>query len=383
MGSRLRLLALAAALLLSGCGSWGGDGEIEPSPLVDFEPQAEFQTLWSVRIDQGLGEKYHQYQPALLGNRIYVANYEGTLTAFNQDNGERLWERELGLPVSGGVGVGDGKIALTTYDGEVRVFRALDGAELWQARLSSEALVPVQINQDIALVQTIDGRLTAFDAQSGGRRWQYSAQIPSLTLRGTSTPLLTDDTSYAGFANGKVIALNNATGEPLWESRVAIPQGKTELERIVDVDGPLMLDKGVLYVTSYQGRLAALSVRDGRQLWAAEASSYQGVGLGDEQLFLSTAQDHVQAYGRRGYGPLWEQEGLYFRQLSSPSILDGAVVVADFEGYVHALAAEDGDFLARTRVDADGVRGPLLVANDRLYVLGNGGRLSALTLKPE
>ncbi|MEH6627113.1 MAG: outer membrane protein assembly factor BamB [Motiliproteus sp.] len=376
---RITTLLLTASLM-SGCSWWFGDEEILPADLTSFKEEVKVKNLWSSKVGSGLGDNYHEFRPAILSDRIYVCDSEGTIEALDLNTGKVIWSVDTEVVLSSGVGVGDGKVLVTSNDGRLLAFKALDGEPLWTTLLSSESVVPPQVNGKVVLVQTIDGRLTGFEPSSGEQLWFYSAQIPALSLRGTSTPILTDEAAFAGFSNGKVVALNSVSGEVAWEARAAIPEGKTELERMVDVDGELLLSGNQLYVSSYQGRLVAIAANNGRIYWNKPLSSFQGVAENISQLFASDAEGNVRAFEKSNGLEYWKQEGLFYRQSTAPIVLKNTVAVADYQGYVHFMSPQDGRFVAREQVDSSGVRGPLLVQDDVLYVYGNSGRLTALTL---
>jgi len=369
---------LGCAWLLSGCSAFSHDEEIEPSALVDVEQQVRVETLWSRNLAGALGERYQQLRPAFLGNRIYSVGVAGRLVAADAATGKAIWQRDLNTRIAGGVAAGDGKVLLTTFDGRVLAYSALDGVPLWEARISSEAVAPSAIGGGLVVVQTIDGRLAAFAGDTGERRWSYSAQKPALTLRGTSAPLIVDDRVYAGFSSGKLVALRLADGEFVWDARVAMADGQTELERMVDLDGELVAGNGVIYVTTYQGRLGTVALSDGRVLWSRDLSSFRSVANGADQLFAVGADGKVMAYDKLSSTELWVQEGLYFRQPTAPLFSQGVLMLGDFEGYLHFLSPQDGHFIGRIRIDSSGLSVPIVQHDGTVYLLGNDGEVSAL-----
>src|SRR5690606_26603123 len=131
-----------------------------------------------------------------------------------------------------------------------------------------------QSNGRVVALQTVDGKLVALDAATGQQRWIYETTIPALTLRGSSKPVFASNTVLAGFANGMVAAVNVNNGFLLWEERVAIPQGRYDIERVIDVDGDLLLAGNTLFASSYQGNLMAFDVQSGKITWVMDASSY-------------------------------------------------------------------------------------------------------------
>lgn len=202
-----------------------------------------------------------------------------------------------------------------------------------------------------------------------------------LTLRGTATPVHSGGVVYAGFANGAVAAVRAENGQPLWQHQVMLPEGRSELDRMVDVDSTPLLSGGVLYVVSYQGRLAALRANDGSLLWERDMSSYLDLAEGYGQVYVVDGEDHVRAIDQRSAEPVWQQEGLFRRRLSSPVAFSNYLVVADEEGYLHVLAQSDGRFLGRRRVDRKGVRSRPVPGGEMFYVLGNSGSLQALSIE--
>ena len=383
MKSIYRFAGIAlVSLAVTGCGFWGDDGEeIKPSPLVSFDAEKKVDVLWSVSVGSGAGNKFNQFQPAIDGEMIFAADKDGTVVAVNRTSGKKLWQVELEIAIVGGVGAGFGKVAVAGEEGEVIVLSAEDGSELWRDNVRTEVTAAAQFNRDIAVFQLINGKVIAFDASTGSRAWTYDSQVPRLTLRGTSSPIVASDVTFAGFASGKLVALDNAKGTAIWENRVALPQGRSELERMVDIDGRPLLVDGMLYVTSYQGRLVAINPFRAQVVWAQDVSSYRSLAAGFGNIYVSEEDDAVQAFDRSSSASVWRQAKLENREISAPAVLDSTVAVADYEGYIHFMSQTDGRFIARYQVDSSGVYGDMISKDDVLYVLGNSGRLAALQLQ--
>ena len=383
MKSLCRLAAVSiASLIIAGCGFWGDDGEeVEPNPLVSFEAEKTVSVLWSASVGSGLGNKYHQFRPAIDGEHIFASDKDGSVYAFDVKTGKKVWEVELETTIVGGVGAGVGRVAVANEEGEVVVLSAEDGAELWRANVNSEVTSAAQFNEELAVFQLINGKVIAFDIVTGVQRWLYYSQIPRLTLRGTSSPIVASDVTFAGFASGKLVAIDNAKGAAIWESRVALPQGRSELERMVDIDGrPLLVDR-MIYVSSYQGRLVAINPFRAQVVWAQDVSSYHSLAEGFGNIYVSESNDAVQAFDRASSASVWRQAELENRGITAPATIGSDVVVADYEGYLHVMSQTDGHFVARHKVDSSGVYGDMLVKDDVLYVLTNSGRLAALSIQ--
>ncbi|AJE14629.1 MULTISPECIES: outer membrane protein assembly factor BamB [Stutzerimonas] len=378
---RFKIAALlAAAVFAAGCSS-NSSKEPEPAELVKFDAEIQLDKVWSRSIGDGQGDTYNLLVPAVYGEQIYAADVDGLVVSMDRTTGKVNWKQDLDVSISGAVGAGYGLVLVGTLSGDVIALDVSTGEERWRSKVSSEVLSAPAINGDIVLVQTQDDRLIALEMDTGAQRWSYESAPAVLTLRGTGAPLLTNQLAIAGLSTGKVIALDTRRGLPVWEQRVAIPQGRSELERVVDIDGGLLLSGGTLYVGTYQGRAAALDVESGRVLWQRDASTYSGVALGYGSVYLSLADGTVESVDERSTTALWRNESLARRQLSAPAVFSSYVVVGDKEGYIHLLSQVDGRFVARERIDSNGVRARPVVDGDWLYVYGNGGKLVAMTIR--
>ena len=378
MLSRCLILGLSAAVMV-GCSS--SKKELPPAELEKFSAEVELDRIWKRNVGVGQGDLYNNLTPALDGLTLYAADAKGRVVALERETGKEKWEVKLKEPLSGAVGAGGGLVLVGTLDGQVITLDEADGSEKWRAQVSSEVLAAPQTNGDVVVVQTQDDKLVGLDISNGERRWIYESTLPVLTVCGHSEPVVDVRQVFAGLASGKVVALSAETGIPMWEQRVAQPTGRSELERMVDIDGRLLLDDQTLYVVSYQGNVAALDAQSGRPLWQHAASSYVGPGAGFGSVYISEADGTVQALDAGSATELWSTEALARRQLTAPVAFSNFVAVGDFEGYLHLLGQTDGRMAGRVRVDGDGLRAAPLTVGDLLFVYGNSGDLAAYKLK--
>ena len=383
------LVLLVMMLSLAGCSTVSGwfdsddDDLTAPVPLSDITETVNIKELWSVGVGDGQGDGFYRLQPAISGDVIYAASADGEVLAVDRKRGKTLWELELDIALSGGVGVYEDVLLLGSSEGLVLQLDASTGEQLWTTMLTGEILSPPQANGKVVVVQTYNGKLQGLDFTTGELLWTHTSKVPVLTVRGTSAPIIENNRVYAGFANGRVLAFDTQTGAIVWEVRVAIPQGRSEIERIVDVDGTMELGGGELYAASYQGSVVAIDVGAGRKIWQQKVSSFSGVSLGFGNVYAADEDGTLNAFMQNGEGVRWTQGALGYRQLSRPTPVGSYVAVADFEGYLHVLSQVDGDFVGRLRVDNDGVRGDMLSEDGILYVFGNDGDLVAYEITPK
>jgi len=381
-GTELRrylvVLVAAAGLLLAGCSS-KQRLEPVPTPLQAIASAFSAKPVWKYRLPLATGRLHgFSQQFAVADDHVFVTDDTGKVDTLSLDRGRRQWRYETGLTLSSGVSAGQGLVLAGGSNGEVVAIGADDGELRWQGNVSSEVLAPPVVNDDVVVVHSIDGRLTALSADDGRYLWSYQAQVPTLSLHGLSAPLFYQGRVVVGLADGRVVALNQRDGEVLWETTVAVPHGRSELERLVDIDADLVQFDGVLYAGAYQGRVIAVDMRTGLLLWAREMSVYRGLAVDDDAVYVVDDQDGIWALSRRNGDTLWKQEGLLIRSVTAPLLVDGSVAVGDVDGYLHWLKREDGGFVARARVGQK----PVIVlqkdSDDALYVVTEDGHMTKL-----
>ncbi|PLW70211.1 outer membrane protein assembly factor BamB [Pseudohalioglobus lutimaris] len=383
MRSTQWLLSLLLVLSLGACSTIEGWFEVDdddptaPVDLVDIEETVKIKKLWSTGVGDGQGKGLYKLQPVMVGNTIYAAGADGEIKAVDRERGKTLWDTELDTGLSGGVGLYEDSLFLGSSDGSVLKVSAVNGELQWSTRLQGEVLAPPQSNGEVVVAQTYDGKLQGLDFATGEKLWTYDSDVPVLTIRGTSTPIINGDTVYAGFASGRVIAFDARNGGVKWEVRVAISQGRSEIERIVDVDGAMALIGNELYAASYQGRVVAIDVAAGRKTWQKDVSSFSGVSQGFGNVYVTDDNGTVSAYLRNGQGLRWQQDALGYRELSRPTPVSSYLAVVDYAGYLHLMSQVDGKFVGRVRPGGGGARANMLADGNVLYVFTNDGKLIA------
>ncbi|QAX82253.1 outer membrane protein assembly factor BamB [Candidatus Pseudomonas adelgestsugas] len=348
---------------------------------IRFTETVVLQKQWSRYVGDGQGALYNLLQPAIDGTNIVVTDATGVIMAMDYMNGDVKWKKDLELPVSGGVGAGYGMVLISTLKGDVVALDSTTGEEKWRTCVTREVLAAPATNGDVIVVQTQDDCVIVLDAATGKHRWSYDSTPTVLTLRGTSSPIVIDNLAVVGLSTGKVVALDIQNNIPVWETRVAIPQGRSELERIVDIDGALLLVGETIYVATYQGRVAALDLQSGRINWHRDASSYAGIAQEFGKIYVSLASGIVESVDEHSNATLWSSDSLAYCQLSAPAVFSSYVAVGDAEGYLNLLSRLDGRLIGRECIDSDGLRVRPLVIGNILYVFGNSGKLEAMTIK--
>ena len=385
-----RLLTTSALMLLiSGCSTFqewfGSEGEDATAPvqLERIDSKVSLKKRWSSKIGDGQGDGFYKITPTLIDGVIYVASSDGEVAAINAANGARLWRVELERPLSGGVGYHNRSLYLGGADGSVLQLSAEDGAVEWEAAVSGEVLAAPVVSDDWVIVQTYDGKLLGFRSGAEEASWTFTSDVPVLTLRGTSAPILVGGNAIAGFGDGKVVAVDLDSGNVSWEARIGVPQGSSEIDRIVDVDGAMTQQGIELFVASYQGRLAALDSRTGRKLWQQNVSSVTGTNAGFGNVYVADVDGTLSAFLRTGQGVRWQNIELGYRELSRPTPVSSYVATVDFEGYLHLLSQVDGQIVGRSKIGGDAARADMIADSGRLIIYADNGQLLAYELEAQ
>jgi outer membrane protein assembly factor BamB len=380
-GSPARRVAawLIAAFTLAGCGIFGGgdDEELQPTELLKFQQSLEVRRLWSAKLGEGAEFLRIALSPAGDGSRVYAASHDGNVSAYDPEDGRRIWRTETAVVLSAGPGVGEGIVVVAGYNGDLIALNAENGAELWRIEIAAESLARPLIKDDAVVVYTIDGRLRVFSTFDGRERWVLEQTMPALTLRGSAAPIVVGTTVIAGFDNGRLTAISLNDGSQQWEAVLSPPSGRSDLDRLSDIDGVMAAVGQDVYAAGYHGRVASLAVESGQVLWAREISGLSGLAADWNNIYLVGEDGALLALVRRNGEDVWRQEALIRREPTAPVAFSTAVVVGDFEGYVHFFNNLDGRPVARVRVGKGMISHAPVVIGGRLYVQSESGTLSA------
>jgi len=375
---RLRAhLTFGAALLLLGmAGCVAAPPLVPPTELTAIEPGVTFARRWKADVGEaGRG----RFEPVSSDERIIMADARGVVTALDRRTGMRQWSTDLDTRLASGVGGNASQVFVGGADGVVHALSSDAGEELWQASMSSEVLVAPVAAFGAVVVRSVDGRIAALEPEDGSERWSVSETPPALTVTGYGQPLLVDGGALVGIDDGRLLALSLDNGRKIWETVLSVPSGRSEVERLVDLDADPRADDAGIYVVNYQGRAARLEPARGQVIWSLPLSSTRGLELSDGQVVVVDDEDGIHALDAESGRKLWSSEALRGRRLGPPAVLDdgSGIVVGDFEGFVHMVSMTDGSLTGRTRASKEPIDARPIIADDVVYVLASDGIVNA------
>lgn len=368
------------AALLGACSSTGP--QVLPTPLEPLTTSLSVTRDW-INVQAVELERHGARLPVSVHDgRIYWIDGAGTVHALDAVSGTKLWkydtERAAGSPVGGGI---EGLVFVATRDATVIALDAQTGRLRWQEQVSSEAVAPPQGNRaQVVVVHTVDGRVHALAAETGQPMWNFESSVPSLSLRGTATPVIDGDRVIVGLASGKVAALSVWDGALRWRAELATPTGRSELERMVDVDTTPRLVDDTLFAAAFQGRIAAMAPATGHIRWSRDVSSSQEMAVDDERVYLADSDGVLWSYFQRNGTVAWRQDALKGRTITGPVVYGDYLVVGDFEGYLHWVERSGGHIVHRERLDDQPIGAAPVTDGERLYVGTRSGVIYAMRL---
>ena len=393
---RFLLITLASLVTLAGCHSFKKENVQPPTPLAkDFKATVHVTRVWHASVGDGAGRSGARLRPTVVDGVLYADSTDGKLAAFDAATGKTLWSKSSSThgwfgwgdkkrkdaTYAGGPAVDGGLLAVGTLDGHIYGVNAKDGSPRWEAELDTEILVSPVIVGDTVVARGGDGRIYALDAATGKRRWVYDqGTVPLLSLRGNGPLLVANGVVFFGSDDGKLVALRLDNGAKLWEQRLASGEGRTEIDRLDDADGAILIDGSTLFAGAYHGNMVAVDGPSGRPLWSRPFSTFGSLALGGNTIYGVNDESEVWAFDKSGGADMWKNDALKYRWLTAPAVQGDYVVVGDMEGYVHWLQVGNGALAARERLSKKAIRAQPLVVGNTVYVEDVDGHIAAYRL---
>ena len=375
---------------LVGCSLFGKEEEIvqvSPSPTVNN--QFSIQQVWR-NSTAGNTHIYSLLGPINYDNAVYVASRSGQVKAVDLSNGHTIWDKNLSQSTlfssktalfSGGVSADDKYVYIGSERAVVYALDRNDGNVIWEKPVRGEVLARPVSSADKLIIHTANGNLQALNRNTGADEWDVMLEVPPLSVRGNSTPIIAHGAAIFGDDTGHVNAYYINNGQLIWQQRISQPSGSTEIAKLNDVDSTPVIEGNLAYAIGYNGNVVALDLSNGQIVWRKEMGSTHSFVVDSQQLFVVDQNDNVRAVSKNGGAILWTQAGLLHRQLTDPVIYENYIVVGDFEGYLYWLDKDNGEIVAKTQVSSSGLISKPLVVDNKIVVQAKNGDIYAFTKK--
>ncbi len=369
------MFTVVIASLLTACAS-------RPSPDAPF-----FEESVNIHMDWfyifGGGEKalkFEQFQPVVEDDVVYAAFANGQIFAKSIPERKTLWILDLEERLISGLTKVGNVFYVCNDKGELMAVTEA-GEELWRSQLTTVTLAPVAVSDKAVFVHVQDGKMLALDKSTGQQLWQFDSGIPRLTVKGVSAPRIDNELVYAGFANGKVVALSQVDGSVKWEHRISEGTGRNDLDRLVDVDGAINLIDGLAIASAANGKVIFVDLQTGRRLGEFPYGSVKTALALPKHFVMVLDDDSVVAIDPQSQEEIWRQERFLGRSLSHPVLFQGKIMVTDYQGYLYGLDVETGKPLSVNRPDHKGVQPQMIATEKHLFVQTLTGRLKSYSVR--
>ena len=264
--------------------------------------------------------------------------------------------------------------AVVTRENQLVALR--DGREVWRVRLNARSFTAPLVAGKRVFVLTADRSISAYDSANGARLWTTTRPADPLVLNQPGALLAVGDSLVAG-VSGRLAGFNPDNGAVRWEVPVASPRGTNEIERLVDIVGPLARLGASVCARAYGAVVGCVDASRGTPVWTKPAQGTTGVHGDDRLLFGSESDGRFVAWRRDSGESAWTIERLKHRELSAPLALGRVVAVGDNTGLVHLVSREDGSEMTRLSTDGSPVLVQPVLAGDALVVQTRNGGLYA------
>lgn len=360
---------LLASLLLAACAS----EKPKPTPLEPLESRLPGRVVWRAQIGQVPFPLAVQARDGL----FVVASGDGTVLALDAASGAERWRADAGTTLTAGVG-SDGRFsAVVTRDNELVVFE--QARARWRKALNSRVATAPLVAGERVFVMGVDRVVDAFDALDGRPLWRLQRPTDALTLAEPGVLAPYQNTLLVG-QGARLLGVDSLRGRVLWDIALANPRGTNEIERLADLIGPPLRLGDLLCARAFQSAVACARLDNPGLRWSRNAGGIEPVG-GDAELVVGAdASDRITAWKTVNGDIAWTQERLLYRGLSGPLVTAAAVLVGDAEGYLHALARDDGRLLARWSTDGSAVVAPPVRLGEIVLVVTRNGGLFAMRI---
>lgn len=385
------IIVLSVALLLAACSSTDESEATRIADLPEVKKKFKAKVLWHRSVD-GVDDYYSRIKPYIAYNKVFTGSRNGEAVAFDLETGDKIWSVDLSDPenklgffekkqealLNGGPVAGGKQVYYGSENGQLFALDAETGVLNWQVEVKGEIIAAPAHEGNTVVVNTSSGNLTAYDAATGEQLWLVTQDVPPLTLRGTSSPVVSNGGVFVGKPDGLLSVFLLANGQAGWSSEIGQATGSTELEKVIDVDSSPVILGDKVYAISSRGQLSVLELRSGAIVWQREYSSFSSLAVEGNTIYLTDVKGHIYAVDRLNGTEKWSQSALHNRGVTGPVVVGGYVVVGDYEGYLHWLSTENGEFVSQYKVDGSGIYTEPAVHKGILYVQSRDGDLEAI-----
>ncbi|CAB1208542.1 outer membrane protein assembly factor BamB [Acinetobacter bouvetii] len=348
--------------------------EVKPNPLPKLVQAKSLVPVFSQSVSSTSKEDPLRLRLDADNGVVFTVNPDGEVSAYQGK--QRLWQKKVTKSgLSAGIEAAEGLVVVGNKKGQLFALDQATGEQRWTAQLSGAILSASLIQSGRVITLTNDDTVYAHDLATGQQVWTYNLPNVQFSLRGTATPVALDPrTVLIASSNAYVYALDIISGVPRMQRRVAVSEGRSDIQRLNDIDGEPVVAGQFLVTTSYQGQVTVMDLAAQQIVWSEDASSIQRPEVANNTVYVAQEDGKITAYALATGEQLWQNDSLLHRQLSNPVMLGQDLVVGDLDGVLHLIDPTTGQLIGRSKTSGE-VRS-LRVIDNQLYVATRKGALS-------
>ena len=378
-GIYLILVILSSCSSFSSMKFWGDDDDIDPDEPVELKKISNLKDIsldWKISFtgDNSLGN----FLPAFSAQSIFFADSDGNVKSIDSNSGKTKWHTKLNS-LSSGVAAGFGALVVADISGNVYLLDQDNGSVIWKINVKGEVLATAAIDTKFVVIKTGSGELLGLDKPSGEIMWSYRSKLPSLTIRGSSSPVIDNDQVYVSFDNGRLGVFELNSGFPIWDGAISYVKGSSELENLIDSDSNPVIQDGLVYTTNYQGNFNIFDIAQKRSVWQSESSSFHSPLLIKGLIVLVESNSNLNSYLTQTLEKSWNSNEYLNRELSNLQSFSGYVIVGDFEGYIHIIDPLNGKTVSRKKISKKPIK-RILSRSKNFYAVDESFNLYSLSI---
>jgi outer membrane protein assembly factor BamB len=375
--------------------NWTQSG-LTPAKIVgNLKAGDEFRIDWRAGVRGSSENRRIVASPVAKDGRIYVIDADQRVSAFDVENGRRIWDVRLESTentrrdkhaVGGGLAIAGDKLIVGSGFAYIIALRLSDGSEVWRRRVETPMSGSPAIMGDRAFVTSTNNEFYALDVNTGEIAWNDQAIAETARVLSSPSPAVSTDLLAVPYSSGELIAYVPANGRRLWSDTLTTIGRYTPLSAINDIAGHPTIEDGVVYAASHSGVLAAIDARSGARIWDSLFGSRLGPVISGNYLYIVGTGGKVACFNKIDGKIAWVRDLPEFkneRQKKNrivwigPLVASGRLIVASSQGDVIALSPQNGETVAELRVGQPVYIQPI-AASGKIFVLTDKGTLIAI-----
>ncbi|NOT25321.1 MAG: PQQ-binding-like beta-propeller repeat protein [Acidobacteria bacterium] len=282
--------------------------------------------------------------------RVYVPLRDASFAALTRETGTTEWTQPL--QVVAAPAADNQRVYLATAD-SIRALDATSGRELWSTAIATAVTAPLTLDSEWLLAAVEPGEILALRRSDGTITWRRPVGARTLFPAASSG----DGALYLSLSDNRVVALELATGELLWEQRLpgVISEPAAARDRVF-----VGSTDNVLYAFQRNGTLA----------WKwRNGGDVIGVAVDNDAVYIASLDNIIRAVNRGNGNQRWRRSTVT-RPTFPPRAYGGTLVLAGVKpavtSFVGSTGADQGTFAAGGEL----VGPPLVDAAPRPFQVG-------------